>query len=82
MISKSRIGVVVSNKPDKTIVVSVQTRYSHKKYGKTLVKTKRYMAHDAKNHCQSGDIVLLEEVPPISRHKKWTLKRILKISEK
>ena len=78
MVKKERIGVVVSNKAEKTIIVAIQTRYPHPKYGKILVKTKRYMAHDEKNSCNSGDIVLLEESPPISRHKKWKLKEILK----
>lgn len=78
MVKKERIGVVVSNKPNKTIIVAIQTRYQHPKYGKTVVKTKRYMAHDENNSCKSGDLVRLEESPPISRHKKWTLKEILK----
>lgn len=82
MVKKERIGIVVSNKPEKTIIVAIQTRYQHPKYGKTLVKTKRYMAHDEKNSCQSGDLVLLEESAPISRNKKWTLKEILKVYEK
>lgn len=79
MVKKERIGVVVSNKADKTIVVAIQTRYQHPKYGKILLKTKRYMAHDEKNSCNSGDIVLLEESAPYSRHKKWNLKQILKV---
>ena len=78
MVQKERIGVVVSDKPEKTIVVAIQTRYQHPKYGKTLIQTKRYMAHDEKNECQSGDIVLLQESSPLSRHKKWRLKEILK----
>jgi len=82
MVKKERIGVVVSNKADKTIVVAIQTRYQHPKYGKILLKTKRYMAHDEKNSCNSGDIVLLEESSPYSRHKKWTLKEIIKIYNK
>lgn len=79
---KERIGIVVSNKPEKTIVVAIQTRYQHPKYNKTLVKTKRYMAHDELNTCKSGDLVLLEESPPISRNKRWKLKEILKIYQK
>ena len=79
MVKKERIGVVVSNKADKTIVVAIQTRYQHPKYGKILLKTKRYMAHDEKNACNSGGIVLLEESAPYSRHKKWNLKQILKV---
>ncbi len=78
MSKKERIGIVVSDKPDKTIVVAIQTRYAHPKYGKILVKTKRYMAHDEKNKSKAGDVVLLEESPPYSRHKKWILKEILK----
>jgi len=81
MVKKERIGIVASNKNDKTITVVVQTRYQHPKYGKTLLKTKRYMAHDAENQCNPGDIVLLEESIPISRHKKWNLKKILKVYE-
>ena len=77
--SKERIGVVVSDKPNNTIVVAIQTRYPHPKYGKILVKTKRYMAHDEENKSKSGDIVILEETSPYSRHKKWKLKEILKI---
>ena len=78
MVKKERIGVVVSNKSNKTIIIAIQTRYQHPKYGKTVVKTKRYMAHDENNSCKPGDLVLLEESRPISRHKKWTLKEILK----
>jgi len=79
MVRKERIGIVVSNKPQKTIIVAIQTRYQHPKYGKILIKTKRYMAHDEEEISKSGDIVLLEESPPLSRHKKWVLKKILKI---
>jgi small subunit ribosomal protein S17 len=69
MVKKERIGVVVSDKPEKTIVVAIQTRYQHPKYQKILIKTKRYMAHDEQNQCKAGDLVLLEESPPYSRHK-------------
>jgi small subunit ribosomal protein S17 len=82
MPKKERIGIVVSNKPEKTIVVAIQTRYQHPKYGKILVKTKRYMAHDEDNQCKPGDLVLLQESSPYSRHKKWKLKKILKVNEK
>lgn len=78
MVKKERIGIVVSNKPNKTIVVAIQIRYQHPKYGKTLIKTKRYMAHDEKNECNEGDLVLLQESPPYSKLKKWNLKGILK----
>lgn len=82
MTKKERIGIVVSNKAEKTIVVAIQIRYQHEKYGKTLVKTKRYMAHDEKNECQSGDLVVIQESAPLSRHKNWILKEIIKIYQK
>ena len=82
MVKKERIGIVVSNKTEKTIIIAIQTRYQHPKYGKTVIQTKRYMAHDENNSCKPGDVVLLEESPPISKHKKWKLKEILKIYEK
>lgn len=82
MTKKERIGIVVSNKADKTIVVAIQIRYQHQKYGKTLIRTKRYMAHDEENQCKAGDIVLIEESVPISRHKTWALKNIVKANSK
>ena len=81
MVIKERVGIVVSDKAEKTIVVAIQMRYQHPKYGKILIKTKRYMAHDENNQCKSGDLVLLEESAPFSRNKKWNLKEILKIYE-
>jgi small subunit ribosomal protein S17 len=78
MVKKERIGIVVSNRAEKTIIVAVQTRYQHPKYGKILIKTKRYMAHDDQNTCKAGDLVLLEESPPFSKNKKWNLKEILR----
>lgn len=82
MTKKQRIGIVVSNKAEKTIIVAIQIRYQHKKYGKTLIKTKRYMAHDQTNKCKSGDLVLIEECAPLSRRKAWMLKDVLKVYEK
>jgi small subunit ribosomal protein S17 len=79
MVGKERIGIVVSSKAEKTIVVVIQRRYQHPKYGKTLLKSKRYMAHDEKNEAKSGDLVLLQESPPFSRCKKWNLKKIIKM---
>jgi small subunit ribosomal protein S17 len=77
MVKKKRIGVVVSNKSEKTIIVAIQIRYPHPKYLKTLVKTKRYLAHDEKEESNIGDIVLIEEHRPISKLKTWTLKKIV-----
>jgi small subunit ribosomal protein S17 len=82
MAKKERIGIVISNKANKTIVVAIQIRYQHPKYTKTLIQTKHYMAHDAENKCKSGDLVLIEESAPFSKNKKWNLKEIIKIYEK
>jgi small subunit ribosomal protein S17 len=81
MSRKQRIGVVVSKKTQKTIIVAIQIRYQHPKYTKTLIKTKRYMAHDELDECKSGDIVLIEESAPFSKHKKWKLKEIVQVYE-
>lgn len=78
MAKKKRVGVVVSNKPHKTIVVAIQIRYQHSKYAKTLIKTRKYMAHDDRNQCNAGDLVLIEESAPFSKRKNWVLKDILK----
>lgn len=79
MSKKERVGIVVSNKPEKTIIVAIQIRYQHPKYTKTLIKTKRYMAHDEGNECNAGDVVLIEESRPLSKHKKWKLKKVLRL---
>jgi len=78
MTKQERIGVVISNKAEKTITVAIQIRYQHPKYGKTLIKTKKYLAHDENNKCKSGDIVLIEQSRPISKHKKWILKELIR----
>jgi small subunit ribosomal protein S17 len=75
---KQRIGFVISNKAQKTIIVAVENRFAHPKYRKIVTKTKKYMAHDEENICNLGDIVLLEETRPLSKNKKWTLKQILR----
>jgi small subunit ribosomal protein S17 len=79
MTKQERIGVVISNKAEKTITVAIQIRYQHPKYGKTLIKTKKYLAHDEENKCKSGDIVLIQQSRPISKYKKWILKELLRI---
>lgn len=82
MTKKQRIGVVINNKAEKTITVLIQIRYSHPKYLKTLIKMKRYLVHDEKNQCKKGDIVLIEERRPISKLKRWTMKRIIQSYKK
>jgi small subunit ribosomal protein S17 len=73
---KERLGVVVSDKMDKTIVVSIENRVTHKRYGKIISKTKRYKVHDQNNECQTGDYILIEETRPLSKTKRWKLKEV------
>lgn len=66
-------GKVISNKMNKTIVVTTNNQTKHKKYNKTLPKTKKYFVHDADNRYQVGDIVLIKQTRPISKNKCWTV---------
>lgn len=70
---KERIGVVSSNKMDKTITVAVKWKEKHPIYGKFVNKTKKYHAHDEKNECNIGDTVRIMETRPLSRTKRWRL---------
>lgn len=74
---KQQIGIVISNKMEKTIVVKIENRYPHPIYAKTLVKTKKYLAHDELEECNIGDQVLVEECRPLSKRKRWKLIKIL-----
>jgi small subunit ribosomal protein S17 len=74
---KTRQGSVVSNKMEKSVVILVERMFPHKLYGKFIRKQVRYMAHDAKNECQVGDVVLIEECRPLSRRKRWLVRSIL-----
>jgi small subunit ribosomal protein S17 len=74
---KTRIGVVVSNKMDKTAVVTVDRRVQHAKYRKFLTRRQRYKVHDEQNQCEIGDRVLIAECRPLSRDKRWRLSRVL-----
>lgn len=78
MSTKKQIGTVVSNKMQKTIIVVVEKRSKHPFYSKTIVKRKRYVAHDEEQSCALGDTVLIEETRPLSKTKRWTLKNIIK----
>ncbi|TZE82729.1 30S ribosomal protein S17 [Calorimonas adulescens] len=70
---KERIGFVVSDKMDKTIVVAVEDRVQHPLYGKIVRRTKKYKAHDEKNEAHIGDKVLIMETRPLSKEKRWRL---------
>lgn len=77
MAVKERVGLVVSDKMDKTVVVAIENRAPHPKYGKIVVRTRRYKAHDEENKCHVGDRVRIQETRPLSRTKRWVVKDIL-----
>jgi small subunit ribosomal protein S17 len=74
---KERIGLVVSNKMDKSIVVQIERKYRHPIYGKFVRKTKKFIAHDEKNDCNIGDTVRIMETRPLSKYKNWRLVEII-----
>lgn len=74
---KQRVGVVTSNKMDKTIAVSVERRVKHPIYDKTMKSTKKYLAHDETNTCAIGDTVRIMETRPLSKRKRWRLVEII-----
>lgn len=74
---KERTGQVISDKMDKSIVVSVQRKVKHPIYGKFIRKSTRFMAHDEKNECGIGDTVKIMETKPLSKRKRWRLVEVL-----
>ena len=76
-IRKERVGVVVSDKMDKTIVVEVRTRVKHPLYGKIMNRTTKFKAHDENNECGIGDTVRVMETRPLSKDKNWRLVEIV-----
>ena len=74
---KTRTGVVVSDKMDKTIVVEIRTRVKHPLYGKIMNRTTRHKAHDEENACGVGDRVMVMETRPLSKDKRWRLTQII-----
>ncbi len=80
MAVKERVGLVVSDKMDKTVVVAVESRSAHPKYGKIVARTKRYKAHDEVNQCKTGDRVRIQETRPLSRTKRWQVIGVLTTS--
>ncbi|MBO8486362.1 MAG: 30S ribosomal protein S17 [Bacteroidetes bacterium] len=74
---KERVGVVVSNKMDKSVVVAVARMEKHPVYGKFVKKTTKFVAHDEKNECSEGDTVRIMETRPLSKTKRWRLVEIV-----
>ena len=74
---KERIGVVVSNKMDKSITIAVASRVKHPMYGKFIKSTSKFMAHDEQNDCNIGDTVRIMETRPLSKNKNWRLVEII-----
>ena len=70
---KEKIGIVISDKMEKTVVIKVENRYPHPIYSKTLTKTKKYLVHDENEICKLGDQVLIQQCRPLSRRKHWRL---------
>ena len=82
MALKERVGTVVSDKMDKTVVVAVENRFPHPIYKKTVSRTTRYKAHDENNTVRVGDRVRITETRPLSRHKRWAIAEVLSHSPK
>ena len=78
---KTRVGMVVSNKMDKTIVVAIENRFKHPLYKKYITKTKKVMAHDENNECNIGDKVMIAETRPIAKNKCWRLLKVISKAE-
>lgn len=74
---KQRTGIVTSNKMDKSITVSIERKVKHPIYGKTVKKSKKFLAHDEENTCNIGDVVRIMETRPLSKRKRWRLVQII-----
>ena len=74
---KTRVGIVTSSKMDKSITVSIERKIQHPIYGKSLKRTKKFIAHDEENTCNEGDTVKIMETRPLSKRKKWRLVEII-----
>jgi small subunit ribosomal protein S17 len=75
---KTRVGLVVSDKMDKTVVVAIEKRVMHPVYKKYVKRRKKYKVHDENNECRVGDEVLIEETRPLSKHKRWRFKEMVR----
>jgi len=78
MLHNEIIGIVISNKMNKTITVIVKKQTSHKKYRKIITKTEKYYAHDPLNECKIGDLVRIRKTIPLSKNKRWELIKLIK----
>jgi small subunit ribosomal protein S17 len=74
-------GTVVSNKMDKTVVVSVERKFIHRTFKKVVKRTKKFKCHDEKNECSVGDFISMREVRPLSKTKRWNLDKVLKAAQ-
>jgi len=78
---KTQMGLVVSNKMDKTVVVQVERKFIHPKFKKVVISSRKYSAHDEKNECRPGDFISISETRPLSKTKRWRLVEIIKKGE-
>jgi len=74
---QTKVGVVVSDKMLKTVVVSVERIFAHARYGKRIRRTTRFLAHDEKGQCKTGDVVAITETRPLSKLKRWRVTQVL-----
>jgi small subunit ribosomal protein S17 len=74
---KNRVGIVVSDKMDKTVIIAIEEHVKHQKYGKVIKRTIRLKVHDEKNECGIGDKILVAETRPLSHDKRWRLVEII-----
>ena len=80
-VKKIITGTVVSNKMDKTVVVSVERKFIHRTFKKVVKRTKKFRCHDEKNECSVGDFISMREVRPLSKTKRWNLEKVLKATQ-
>lgn len=75
---RTKVGKVVSNKMQKTVVVAVESMHQHRLYGRNVRRTTKFKAHDEDNRCQVGDVVVIAESRPLSKEKRWVVREIVK----
>lgn len=78
---KTRVGTIVSDKSDKTVVVRVDRRYAHPLYGKQVTRSKKYHVHDENNEGRVGDVVRITETRPLSKLKRWRMSEVITRAE-